>query len=32
MVGFRESENFSAWRTLIGPYFEGPATVEHFSL
>jgi heme-degrading monooxygenase HmoA len=32
MVGFRESENFSAWPTLIGPYFEGPATVEHFSL
>ena len=32
MVGFRESEQFTQWRTLIGPHFDGPAVVEHFSL
>jgi heme-degrading monooxygenase HmoA len=32
MVGFRESEQFAQWRTLIGPHFDGPAVVEHFSL
>ena len=32
MVGFRESEQFTQWRTLIGPHFDRPAVVEHFSL
>ena len=32
IVGFRESEQFTQWRTLIGPHFDGPAVVEHFSL
>ena len=32
MVGFRESEQFSRWRALVGPHFDGPAVVEHFSL
>jgi heme-degrading monooxygenase HmoA len=32
LVGFRESEQYTQWRTLIGPYFDGPAVVEHFSL
>jgi heme-degrading monooxygenase HmoA len=31
-VGFRQSEQFTEWRTIIGPYFDGPAVVEHFSL
>ena len=31
-VGFRESEQFAQWRTIIGPHFDGPAVVEHFSL
>ena len=29
-VGFRQSERFSRWRELIGPYFDGPPRVEHF--
>jgi heme-degrading monooxygenase HmoA len=32
MVGFRESEHFTQWRTIIGPHFDGPPIVEHFSL
>ena len=32
LMGFRESEQFTQWRTLIGPHFDGPAVVEHFSL
>ena len=32
LVGFRESEQFTQWRTLIGPHLDGPAVVEHFSL
>ena len=31
-VGFRESDHFTQWRTIIGPHFDGPAVVEHFSL
>lgn len=31
-VGFRESDQFAQWRTIIGPYFDGPAVVEHFGL
>jgi heme-degrading monooxygenase HmoA len=29
MVGFRESEAFVQWRSLIGPYFESAPVVEH---
>lgn len=28
-VGFRESENFTRWRALVGPYFDGAPRVEH---
>jgi heme-degrading monooxygenase HmoA len=28
-VGFRESERFTRWREIIGPFFDGPPTVEH---
>jgi heme-degrading monooxygenase HmoA len=30
-VGFRESERFTRWRALIGPFFDGPPRVEHFT-
>ena len=30
-VGFRESERFPRWRGLIGPFFDGPPRVEHFT-
>jgi heme-degrading monooxygenase HmoA len=29
-VGFRESENFTRWRELVGPFFDGAPRVEHF--
>lgn len=29
-IGFRESELFKEWRGLIGSFFAGPPTVEHF--
>jgi len=32
MVGFRESERYTQWRTLIGPHFDGPVVVEHYRL
>lgn len=32
MVGFRESDQYTQWRTTIGPHFDGPAVVEHFGL
>ena len=28
-VGFRGSENFTAWRALVGPHFASPPEVEH---
>ena len=28
--GFRTSEDYTRWRELIGPYFAGNPTVEHF--
>jgi heme-degrading monooxygenase HmoA len=31
-VDFRESAAFQEWRSLVGPYFSAPPTVEHFSL
>lgn len=30
--GFRSSNLFIEWRALIGPFFDGPPNVEHFSL
>lgn len=30
MVGFRESDRFTRWRQLIGPYFAAAPDVEHF--
>jgi heme-degrading monooxygenase HmoA len=27
---FRASDRFTTWRGLIGPYFDGAPTVEHF--
>ncbi len=32
MVGFRQSPAFADWRAIVGPYFAGPPTVEHFEL
>lgn len=29
MVDFRQSEGFQAWRSLAGPFFVSPPTVEH---
>ena len=29
-VGFRESPLFTQWRAIVGPFFAGPPTVEHF--
>jgi heme-degrading monooxygenase HmoA len=28
-VDFRDSEDFAAWRGLVGPYFASPPEVEH---
>ena len=28
---FRNSDRFTQWRTLIGPYFAKPPLVEHFN-
>jgi heme-degrading monooxygenase HmoA len=28
---FRATERFTTWRGLIGPYFDGAPTVEHFA-
>jgi heme-degrading monooxygenase HmoA len=30
MTEFRESEHFTRWRELIGPYFAEPPALEHF--
>ena len=32
MVDFRESPLFTEWRAIVGPFFAGPPTVEHFDL
>ncbi len=32
IVGFRESPLFTQWRAIVGPFFAGPPTVEHFEL
>lgn len=31
-VGFRESDRFTEWRALIGPFFDGAPLVEHFAV
>ena len=31
-IGFRESELFTQWREIIGVHFDGPLTVEHFTI
>ncbi|WP_296507350.1 antibiotic biosynthesis monooxygenase [Rhodoferax sp.] len=31
-VGFRESELFTQWRAIVGPFFAQPPVVEHFDL
>jgi len=31
-VGFRQSEAFTAWRAIVGPFFLQPPVVEHFEL
>jgi heme-degrading monooxygenase HmoA len=31
-VGFRESELFTQWRSIVGPFFAAPPVVEHFDL
>jgi heme-degrading monooxygenase HmoA len=30
LEGFRESEAFATWRSLVGPFFAQPPLVEHF--
>ena len=29
MEGFRNGDLFGPWRAVIGPFFDGPPTVEH---
>lgn len=29
-VGFRQSELFTQWRAIVGPFFVAPPVVEHF--
>ncbi|MDQ3058449.1 MAG: antibiotic biosynthesis monooxygenase [Pseudomonadota bacterium] len=31
-VDFRESPAFAEWRTIVGPFFAAPPSVEHFNL
>lgn len=31
-VDFRGSAAFTEWRAIVGPFFAGPPTVEHFNL
>lgn len=31
-AGFRESERFTEWRSIIGPFFDGAPLVEHFAV
>jgi heme-degrading monooxygenase HmoA len=30
-VDFRQGPLFPQWRAIVGPYFAGPPTVEHFT-
>jgi heme-degrading monooxygenase HmoA len=29
-VGFRQSDAFTQWRNIVGPFFAAPPVVEHF--
>ena len=31
-IGFRQSEAFTQWRAIVGPFFAVPPVVEHFDL
>lgn len=31
-VGFRQSDLFTQWRAIVGPFFASPPVVEHFDL
>ncbi len=31
-VGFRQSDAFTQWRSIVGPFFAVPPVVEHFEL
>jgi heme-degrading monooxygenase HmoA len=31
-VGFRQGPLFPQWRAIVGPFFNGPPVVEHFTL
>ncbi|HEX5806570.1 MAG TPA: antibiotic biosynthesis monooxygenase [Macromonas sp.] len=31
-VGFRQSEAFTQWRAIVGPFFSQPPVVEHLEL
>ena len=31
-VDFRQSEAFTQWRAIVGPFFASPPVVEHFDL
>ncbi len=31
-IDFRQSAAFADWRAIVGPFFTGPPTVEHFKL
>ena len=31
-VGFRQGPLFAQWRAIVGPFFVGTPTVEHFTL
>jgi len=31
-VDFRQSDAFSEWRSIVGPFFKRPPIVEHFSV
>ena len=31
-IDFRQSPAFVDWRAIVGPFFAGPPTVEHFDL
>ena len=31
-IGFRQSDAFVQWRSIVGPFFATPPVVEHFEL
>ena len=31
-IDFRQSEAFTQWRAIVGPFFAAPPVVEHFDL